>query len=87
MYCCGPLGGNGYPDYAGPLFGNLSLYCFRCGRSNPEHIIASKNANLQNNILGCCEKHIDLINADFEIRPAGTERKRKVRIAGHVIEL
>jgi hypothetical protein len=86
--CWGPIGDKMYPEYEGPLKGSLSRFCWRCGEENPEITLAPPNGSLvAGELLGCCPEHAKLLKENtFERRDAGTEAKRKVRIAGHVVD-
>lgn len=88
--CTGPIGGGSYPEYEGPLketsaFGN---HCWACGKESPESFISSNRPGHDSGrLIGCCTEHLKLIREnDFDCRPAGTNAKRKVRIAGHVVD-
>ncbi len=87
-HCVGPLGGGCYPEYAGPLSEILMRFCFMCGDENPRHGISPNTFSRNTQIIGCCDEHLGLVmDGSFDVRPTGTRRKQKVRIAGHEIEL
>ena len=57
--CSGPIRGKAFPQYDGPLKGNLGNYCFVCGRTPSAHAVARETGGR----VGVCEKHISLLES------------------------
>ncbi len=53
--CAGPLAGLGFPEYKGPLKGNLDKFCFVCGGSPAAIALARGTA------IGVCKKHVKML--------------------------
>jgi len=82
--CGGPLGGQCYPKYAGPLEGVLDRFCWFCGLPGPMHGISSRRD--PGRLVGCCAEHMELVQlGDFESRPAGEPKKQKLVIFGNEV--
>ena len=58
--CAGPIGGDGFPLYEGPLARDtMARVCFRCGAA-AQHAIKSKRSGL---IVGACDEHLELVRS------------------------
>lgn len=51
--CAGPLAGQAFPEYDGPLAGHLARFCFVCG-SEPIGVAVVPQGR-----VGVCEKHME----------------------------
>jgi len=56
--CSGPIGGNCYPEYLGPLSSNLVNVCFRCGAQS----IAAVEV-FGKGMCGVCKEHIEMLDS------------------------
>lgn len=73
--CAGPLGRMAYPEYKGPLEGNLHSFCFICGVPSDAGIEV-----LGKGIVGVCRKHLHVIDW------YGPKGKRPPKLAGEVLQ-
>ncbi len=55
--CAGPMAGMAFPEYVGPLKGNLVRFCFVCG-AQP---IAAAVARGGGDRVGICKEHLDFL--------------------------
>jgi len=67
--CVGPFGNNDYPEYAGPLEGNLAAFCFVCGDKS-DGAVAVKKPNAK--LIGVCSKHMGRL---ADVGPPGERPK------------
>lgn len=67
--CVGPFGGGDYPEYAGPLEGTLSAFCFVCGAKSDGAVSVRKpDAKL----IGVCSEHMERLS---DVGPPGERPK------------
>ena len=88
--CVGPLGGQSYPKYEGPIKYALSSFCCFCGEPNPGHLISSnKPGNDKSRMLGVCDKHLKLVQERmrYEGKDPHDQESPTVKIFGHEVEL
>ena len=55
--CVGPFGGGSYPEYKGPLEGQLANYCFVCGSKSDGAVGVREKSGLK--LIGVCSGHMD----------------------------
>jgi hypothetical protein len=56
--CCGPWGGDTYPQYQGVLAGHLAGYCFLCGAASHAGISVGGRPGM----VGVCAGHEPLVH-------------------------
>jgi hypothetical protein len=54
--CAGPLAGEAFPHYRGPLGGKLAHYCFVCGHKPTAY------AEAKGDFVGVCEDHVGMFD-------------------------
>ncbi len=55
--CAGPMKNMGFPEYEGPLKGNLVQFCFVCGKGSDYAAVT------MHGMVGVCAKHQPLLNS------------------------
>ena len=71
--CCGPFGEGWYPEYEGPLKGNLARFCFVCGVESDGAVGVPGDGRMH--LIGICNEHMPRIE---DVTPKGANPPRFV---------
>ena len=88
--CSGPIGGQTYPKYEGPIKYALSSFCCFCGEPNPTHMASSSlPGNDTTRMIGVCDKHLHLVQnrMQYEAQDPAAKKTTSLNLFGHKVEL
>lgn len=78
--CAGPLMDQAFPEYKGPLGGNMGAYCFVCGEKSKFAAIARKGKSAGKSV-GVCALHVSMLG------DTGPKGKKPRFLTGDLIDV